>query len=114
MCNTMLACSFPCKDGVVNGSQYGVAVAHLAKAWVMGGVSCFSRLATLRRWQRGVQQLFQCSGACRGDTGDRRKLGGVSAEQLVQAAKARTDSACGDGADAWQGQHDLHLPLRQG
>src|SRR5450755_4683879 len=58
-----------------------------------------------------MQQLFQRSGPRGPDAGDRRKLGGVSTQQIMQVAKARTDSACGDGADARQGQHDLHLLL---
>jgi len=38
-------------------------------------------------------------------------LGGVSTQQIMQAAKARTDSARGDEAYARQGQYDLHLLL---
>ena len=56
-----------------------------------------------------MQQLFQRSGSRGPDTGDRRKLGGVCIQQVMQTAKARTDSTRGHGADAWQGQHDLHL-----
>src|SRR6266567_2977387 len=56
-----------------------------------------------------MQQLLQRSGPRGPDTGDRRKLGGVCIQQVMQTAKARTDSARGDGADAWQGQHDVHL-----
>jgi hypothetical protein len=79
----------------------------------MGGDSCFSRAASLRRWQRGVQQLFQSGGSRGPDTGDRRKLGGVSTQQVMQAAKPRAYSARGGTADARQGQHDLHLLLGQ-
>ena len=56
-----------------------------------------------------MQQLFQRSGSRGPDTGDRRELGGVCIQQVMQTAKSRTDSACRDGADAWQGQHDVHL-----
>ena len=56
-----------------------------------------------------MQQLFQCSGSQRPNTGDRRKLGSVCIQQIVQTAKARTDSTRGDVADAWQGQQDVQL-----
>src|SRR5258708_20618847 len=56
-----------------------------------------------------MQELFQRSGSRGPDTGDRRKLGGVSIQQVMQTAKSRTYSARGHGADAWQRQHDLHL-----
>ena len=56
-----------------------------------------------------MQQLFQRGSSQRSDTGDRRKLGGVCIQQVVQTAKARTDSTSGDMADAWQGQQDVHL-----
>src|SRR6266699_1291917 len=59
-----------------------------------------------------MQQLFQRSGSRGPDTGDHRKLGGVSIQQVMQTAKARTDSARGGGADAWQGQHEVHLLFR--
>ena len=55
----------------------------------MGGVSCFSCAASLKRGQRGVQQLFQRNGSCWRDTRDRRKLSGVSTQQVMQASKAR-------------------------
>ena len=58
-----------------------------------------------------MQQLFQCGGSQGPDTGDRRKLGGVCIQQVVQTAKARTDSTRGDVADARQGQQDVHLLL---
>src|SRR6266566_8110651 len=63
----------------------------------------------MRSWQGNMQQLFQCGGSQGPDTGDRRKLGGVCIQQIVQTAKARTDSTSGDRADAWQGQQDVHL-----
>jgi hypothetical protein len=56
-----------------------------------------------------MQQLFQCGGSQGSDTWDRRKLGGVCIQQVVQSAKARTDSTSGDVADARQGQQDVHL-----
>ena len=56
-----------------------------------------------------MQQLFQCSGSQGPDTGDRRKLGGVCIQQVMQTAKACTDSTSCDMADAWQGQQDVHL-----
>ena len=56
-----------------------------------------------------MQQLFQRSGSQGPDTRDRRKLGSVCIQQVVQTAKARTDSTSGDEADAWQGQQDVHL-----
>ncbi len=56
-----------------------------------------------------MQQLFQCGGSQGPDTWDRRKLVGVCIQQIVQTAKARTDSTSGDVADAWQGQQDVHL-----
>jgi hypothetical protein len=56
-----------------------------------------------------VQQLFQCGGSQGPDTGDRRKLGSVCIQQIVQTTKSRTDSTRGDVADAWQGQQDVHL-----
>src|SRR5207302_1689297 len=56
-----------------------------------------------------MQQLFQRSGSRGPDTGDRRKLGGVGAQQVMQTAKARTEGARGGGADAWQGQQDVQL-----
>ena len=58
-----------------------------------------------------MQQLFQRSGSRGPDTGDRRKLGGVSIQQIMQTAKSRTYSTRGNPADAWQGQYDLHLLL---
>src|SRR5579872_3148062 len=59
-----------------------------------------------------MQQLFQRSSSRGPDTGDRRKLGGVGAQQVMQAAKVRTEGACGAGADAWQGQQDVQLLFR--
>src|SRR6266700_5683256 len=63
----------------------------------------------MRSWQGNMQQLFQCGGSQGPDTGDRRKLGSVCIQQIVQTAKSRTDSASSDMADAWQGQQDVHL-----
>src|SRR5437868_4210934 len=59
--------------------------------------------ASFRQWQRGVQQLLQRSGPRGSNTGDRRKLGGVGAQQVMQAAKPRAYRARGSPADAWQG-----------
>jgi hypothetical protein len=56
----------------------------------------FSRLATFQRWECGVQRLVRARRRERG------KLGGVGAQQLMQAAKARTDGPSCDGADARQ------------
>ena len=56
-----------------------------------------------------MQQLFQRSGSRGPNTGNRRKLGGVCMQQVMQTAKSRTYSVRGNGADAWQGQHDVHL-----
>ena len=36
-----------------------------------------------------MQQLFQRSGSCWRDAGNRRKLGGVSTQQAMHATKAR-------------------------
>jgi len=47
-------------------------------------------LTYVRGWQGGVQQLFQGRGSRRRDTGDRCQGGGISSQQVVQAAKART------------------------
>src|SRR2546430_2261871 len=63
-------------------------------------------------WQGHMQQLFQRSGSRGPDTGNHRKLGAVSIQQVMQTAKSRTDSARSDGADAWQGPHDVHLLFR--
>ena len=46
-----------------------------------------------------------------GSTGDTRQCGGVSARTVMQAAKSRDYCAGGNGTNAWQGQHDLHLLL---
>jgi hypothetical protein len=43
------------------------------------------------------------------NTWDRRKLGSVCMQQIVQTAKARTDGTSGDEADARQGQQDVQL-----
>jgi hypothetical protein len=56
-----------------------------------------------------MQQLFQCGGLQGPDTGDRRKLGCVCMQQVVQTSKARTNCTRGDVADAWQGQQDVQL-----
>lgn len=77
----------------------------------VGDFSQRSRFAPARWWHSGVQQLFQCDGAGGPDTGNRCQGGGVSAQQVVQAAKSRTDSARGDGTYARQRQQDLHLLL---
>src|SRR5258708_290310 len=120
MCNTMLACSFPSKDCVVNGSNYSVSVSHSVIAGVMGDVSCFSRAASLRRGQSCVQQLFQSSSACWRDTGDTRQCGGVSTQQVMQAAKSRDYCAGVNGPHASQvvvahaQWGHLHVHLRHG
>src|SRR5205809_603127 len=56
-----------------------------------------------------MQQLLQCGGSQGPDTWDRRKLGGVCIQQVMQTAKSCTDSTSCDMADAWQGQQDVHL-----
>jgi len=56
--------------------------------------------------------MFEHGGVRGPDTGYRRKLSGVGAQQVAQASKSRTEGARSDRADAREGQDNLHLLLR--
>jgi hypothetical protein len=62
-----------------------------AIAGVLGSDSCFSRAAIVRGWQGGAQQLFHGRGSRWRDPGDRCQGGGVSSQQVMQAAKAHIE-----------------------